>query len=113
MGAPTGLCTSPWFADIALKLLETSCLKNYNNDALLYKRYVNDCLLIVEKNKISEIFACFNYYNSNLQFTIEPEPDNSINFLDLQLIRTNKKIITNWFSKSTASGRYIAGACER
>ena len=107
MGAPMGFCTSPWFADIALELLETSCLKNYSEDVLLYKRYVDDCLLIVKKDKIEEILSTFNNYNNNLQFTIERETNNSINFLDIQLIRTNNKIITNWYRKSTASGRYI------
>ena len=102
-----GFCTSPWFADIALELLETSCLKNYNNDVLLYKRNVDDCLLIAKKDKIDEILSSFNNYNNNLQFTIERETNNSINFLDMPLIRTNNKIITNWFRKSTASGRCI------
>ena len=102
-----GFCTSPWFTDVALDLLETSCLINYNNDVLLHKRYVDDCSLIVKKDKIEEILSSFNNYNNNLQFTIERETNNSINFLDIQLIRTNNKIITNWFRKSTASGRYI------
>ena len=33
MGAPMGFRNSYY---IALELLETSCLKNYNNDVLLY-----------------------------------------------------------------------------
>ena len=70
MGA-MGFCTSPCFADIALELLESSCLKNYNNDVLLYRRYVDDCLLIAKKDKIDEILSSFNNYNNNLQFTIE------------------------------------------
>ena len=107
MGVPMGICTSPWFADIALELLETSCLKNYSKDVLLFKRYVDDYLLIVKKDKIEEILSSFNNYNNNLQFTIERETNNSINFLDMQLIRTNNKIITNWYRKSTASGRYM------
>ena len=107
MGAPMGFCTSPWFAGIALELLETWCLKNYNNYVLLYKKYVDDCLLIVKKDKIEDILSSFKNYNKNLQFTIEREKNNSINFLDIQLIRTNNKIITNWFRKSTASGRYM------
>ena len=97
MDAPMGFCSSPWFADISLELLETLCLENYNKDVLLYKRYVDDCLLIVKKEKIEEILCSFNSYNKYLQFTIEWETNNSINFLDLQLIRTNNKIITNWF----------------
>ena len=107
MGAPMGFCTSPWFADIALEILETNCLKNHSKDILLYKRYVDDCLLIVKNEKIEEILSSFNNYNNNLQFTIERESNNSINFLDMTLIRNNNKIITNWFRKNTASGRYI------
>ena len=107
MGAPMGFCTSPRFADIALELLETSCVKNCNNDVLLFRRYVDDRLLIAKKDKIEEILSSFNNCNNNLQFTIERETNNGINFLDIQLIRTNNKIITNWFRKSTASGRYI------
>ena len=86
MGTPIGFCTNPRFADIALELLETSYLKNYNNDVRLYKRYVDDCLLIVKKDKIKEKLSSFNNYNKNLQFTIERKTNNSINFLDIQLI---------------------------
>ena len=57
---------------------------------------------------MKEILATFNSYNSYLQFTIEHEENNSINFLDMTLIKTeDKKIITNWYRKNTASGRYI------
>ena len=104
MGAPMGFRNSYY---IALELLETSCLKNYNNDILLYRRYVDDCLLIAKKDKIDEILSSFNNYNNNLQFTIKRVTNNSTNFLDIQLIRTNNIIIRNWFRKSIASGRYI------
>lgn len=50
----------------------------------------------------------FNSYDPNLQFTIEAEKENSIAFLDLVLIRKpNGSIITNWYTKPTASGRII------
>ena len=37
----------------------------------------------------------------------ELENNNSINFLDLTIIKKNKSIITNWFQKLTSSGRVI------
>ena len=127
-GAPMGFCTSPWFADITLEALENNALQklkcnltlsnnNYflNPDSppkeciLLYKRFVDDCLLVVEENKVDEILQIFNTYSDDLKFTIEYESySNSISFLDLQITRIlNNRPITNWYKKPTYSGRYI------
>ena len=108
MGAPMGFFTSPWFADITLELLETSCLNKHKNEIRLFKRYVDDCILITNKDKTDEILASFNSYNEHLKFTIERENNKNISFLDIKLIKTdNNSIITNWYRKNTVSGRYI------
>jgi len=55
----------------------------------------------------SNIFA-FNSHHNRLQFTIEHEINHCISFLDLSLIRTGDKLITDWFQKNTFSGRYLS-----
>ena len=108
MCASMGFCTSPWFADITLELLETFCLNKHKNKIRLFKRYVDDCILITNKDKTDEILASFNSYNEHLKFTIERENNKNIIFLDIKLIKTdNSSIITNWYRKNTASGCYI------
>ena len=49
-----------------------------------------------------------NNYNSSIEFTVETEVNNSIPFLDLQIIHTTTThILINWYKKTTASRRYI------
>ena len=59
MGALMGFHISPWFADITLELLETSCLNKHKNEILLFKRYVDNCFLITNKEKTDEILSSF------------------------------------------------------
>lgn len=48
-----------------------------------------------------------NNYHTKLNFTIEKEENNSIAYLDMKIHRENNKILTNWYTKSIASGRLI------
>lgn len=108
LGAPMGFCTSSWFADIVLEKLENNCLNVLNNNILRYFRYVDDCFLIIKKDKILDAIDTFNNYNNQLQFTYEVESDNCINFLDISITRRPDDFpLTNWYRKNTASGRYI------
>ena len=127
-GSPMGFCTSPWLADITMEILENNALKklksslilsnkkfqtDYNilckEPILLYIRFVDDCLLLVDENKIDQVFKFFNEQSEALKFTIEKESEsNSISFLDLQIIRIENDFpLTNWYKKPTFSGRYI------
>lgn len=49
----------------------------------------------------------FNSYNNRLQFTHELEINQGLSFLDLYIIRHNGKLRTNWYQKSTSSGRFL------
>jgi len=50
----------------------------------------------------------FNSYHHRLKFTLETEVNHCLHFLDITLIRKDTKIITDWFHKSTFSGRYLS-----
>ena len=43
--------------------------KNCKSPVLFYKRYVDDCLLIVDKKSIKKTIDTFNIYHKDLQFT--------------------------------------------
>ena len=129
-GLPMGFCSSPLFCELVIEHLEIISLnklkssivlnnqdnffsknpKNCKSPVLFYKRYVDDCLLIVEKKSIKKTIDTFNSYHKDLQFTLEREEKNtkSINFLDLQIFREkNCLAYTNWYRKPTFSGRYL------
>ena len=110
-GIPMGSPISPLFADIVMEDLERDCLQilKEKHDCIptFYFRYIDDTIICVKKEHIDSVIKVFNSYDQNLKFTHELEVDNRINFLDLSLIRNNRKIITNWFQKPTSSGRLI------
>ena len=48
-------------------------MNDWNKAILIYKRYVEDCFLIVKKDKEDKILEIFNNFKRSLQFTIENE----------------------------------------
>ena len=47
-----------------------------------YRRYVDDCIIVANKNIIDETFKNLNNHAKTLKFTIENMENNSLNFLD-------------------------------
>lgn len=100
MGSPL----SPIVADIVLQDLESSCLRNFA--PTLYLRYVDDILLSTNNTNIHSSFDTFNSYHPRLNFTLEVGGD-SINFLDVKIIKKQNTIISDWYQKPTWSARYL------
>ena len=94
-GCPMGSSVSSIFADMVLDDLETHCLNILDFKPAFYYRYVDDIITCVPIDKVQKILDTFNSYHPRLQFTLETEIDNSINFLDLKLIKENNSIIHN------------------
>ena len=63
--------------------------------------------MCIKEEFLQPTLDIFNSYNSHLQFTHEVEVKNSLNFLDLTLIKNSGRIITNGFHKKTSSGRIL------
>jgi len=103
MGSPL----SPILADIVMDDLETECLRNLNFTIHTYYRYVDDIFLIIPVTKLDLLLTTFNNYHTKLKFTYEVENNNSLSFLDVLIVKNDNKLISNWYRKSTFSGRYI------
>ena len=55
-----------------------------------------------------KVIDTFNDYHPRIQFTHEMERNNRISFLDCEIIKLdNGKIVSNWYRKSTYSGRML------
>lgn len=106
-GCPMGSPLSPILADLVMDDLETQCLSTFDFDVPMYYRYVDDIFTIIPKSRIPDVLNAFNNYHQRLRFTYETEVNNSINFLDMNIIRCNGTLITNWYRKPTFSGRYL------
>jgi hypothetical protein len=103
MGAPT----SSILSEIYLQFLEHTVLSNIliQHDILGYFRYVENILVIYRENHtdIYEVLNLFINATSTLQFTIEQENNNSINFLDI----TNNGLNFRVYRKPTATDHII------
>ena len=86
VGSPMGGNSSPWFAEIALEELENNCLKELGDSELFYRRYVDDCFLVIKNTDTGLVFNTFNNFNKFLKFTIEEEIDKKLNYLDILML---------------------------
>ena len=65
---------------------------------IFYKRYVDDTYVQRKKNDVEKLFEEPNSYNENIELTLEVI---STKFLDRELVKENREITTQVFSKST------------
>ena len=108
-GVPMGSPLSPVIANVVMERLEQECMKRMESNQIpvqYYRRYVDDCLVVAEREHVQEILNTFNSFHSRLKFTIEEEVDRSIKFLDMMLRRRDGKISTVWLPKQI-NGRYL------
>ena len=109
-GMPMGNPLSPTIADMIMdKLLDytVDILSKNNVPFKFIVKYVDDIFAIIKREDENIILKTRNNYHNKLQFTIEHEQNDSIAFLDIKIHKLDNKLITNWYSKPTSSGRMI------
>jgi hypothetical protein len=105
-GTPMGSPLSPIIADLVLKDLESISITRLPFIPTFYYRYVDNIALAAPVTHLNTLVDVFNNYHPRLKFTMELGGD-ELNFLDVTLIKFDKHIITDWYRKPTASGRYL------
>lgn len=102
-GLAMGSSVSAILAILFMDSVEKLALHNYNNFSL-FRRYVDDCLLITVSKEEAEIILCkMNNINPHIKFEIEfPDQHNTLNLLDFSLnIDTTSGATTfNFYKKS-------------
>jgi hypothetical protein len=92
MGAPS----SSIFSQIFLQFLEHNVILKILSDHNIfsYYRYVDDILIIYNHTttNIEQVLDAFNNICNNIQFTLEKEDNNKINFLDITVHRLHTKL---------------------
>jgi hypothetical protein len=107
MGAPFSLTLSETYVQNIEHNIIVNVLQNYK--VLGYYRYVDDIILVYKKQitDINNRQKQFNEINPKLQFTIEKENDNVINFLDVTVIRKPNNVQHGIYRKPTSAGNII------
>ena len=103
MGSPLG----PTFANIFMCHLEELILDQCPIDfkPLFYKRYVDDTFVLFRDEAHAQLFLDFiNNFHSNIKFTMDPECNGQLPFLDILVSRENDKFVTGVYRKKTFTG---------
>ncbi|XP_065368892.1 uncharacterized protein LOC135961324 [Calliphora vicina] len=101
---------SPTIANIVLDTLLDDVideLRANNIEIKFITKYVDDLFAIIRKSDEEKILKTMNVYHNKIQFTIEREKNMSIPYLDINIIKDNGRIRTNWYTKPTSSGRMV------
>ena len=107
-GMPMGSPVSVVIAEIVMQHIENLILSNDSFVFQFWFRYVDDIFACLEKNKIEENLNFINSINHNIQFTVEKEVNNEINFLDIFMKRApNGQLNFKVFRKSTHTDKYL------
>ena len=102
-----GALISSVVSQIVMEDLEETVLDRVSFYIPFFYRYVDDSITAVPKDKVNFILEHFNKYHKKIQFTIEIEEHNSINFSNVTLHHKNEKIKTELYTKKTWSSRYL------
>ncbi|CAF3633014.1 unnamed protein product [Rotaria sp. Silwood1] len=86
MGSPLG----PLFADIYINYLESKLKRRLKQNGVIYwRRFVDDSFVLVDENaNINKLLDILNSFDTDIQFTVETEKNNSLLFLDILITRT-------------------------
>jgi len=110
-GLAMGSRIAPTIAIVTMDKLERQTLHAhtfFTNH--LFKRYVDDCLLLINKNDNSqEILTAFNSAHATIKFEIEdPDEENSLNILDVNIkISDDGTVTTKFYEKAAKSDIFI------
>ena len=96
-GLSMGSSLAPLMAEFALHMIEENI-----DEPKLFLRYADDCLALFRGEDEAERFLLkLNSIHPSIQFTIEKQEDNRINFLDMTVYHENKTLHTKWHVKPT------------
>ena len=73
---PMGSLISAVIAELTMQCIEKNIINNRNQNVLIWKRYVNDCLVAITTSEIQYFQHFINTINSNIRFEIEIEQQN-------------------------------------
>ena len=116
-GTATGIKPAPEYADLAMGYLEVNLyykIKSQLGEPQAayfwdnYRRYLDDGFILWDTRlgDFNHIFTIMNNMHPAIKFTME-QSDNILQYLDIEIYKTQDSILTKSFSKPTDSGTFL------
>jgi len=107
-GAPMGSPVSPAVADLVMEDFEKKALNSSPVIPEVWYRYVDDTFTVLPSHSIDIFTQHINSIDSNIQFTIEPEADDKLPFLDICILKNEDgSLTTKVYRKPTHTNQYL------
>ena len=103
MGSPLG----PMLSGIFMVEWENNLIHTLSEYLVCWKRYVDDTICFIKNVSIGYVISVLNGFHPSMQLTYETENNNTISFLDIELLRVGENIETRVFRKPTNTDLYI------
>ena len=104
MGSPVSVSV----ANLVMEDIEERALTSFNIQLPFWKRYVDDTITAVPKEKVSELLDHLNSIEDSINFTVEIEKNSKIPFLDILLTHeADGSVSTTVYRKATHTDKYL------
>ena len=90
-----------------MEAIEITAIARSETPPKIWKRYVDNSLLIIHKDSLLKLHEILNSIDSTIKFTIELENNGQIVFLDTLITREDGTIKVDVYRKPTNTDRYL------
>ena len=104
MGSPVSVV----LAELVMQHIEQKMVIDAPCTPKIWRRYVDDVIAILPKDKVESYLNHINSLDPNIQFTIEKEVENCLPFLDLKIMKKlNGELQFTVYRKETHTDSYL------
>lgn len=105
-GTAMGNPLSPFVCNMYVGALEKK-ISNHPKFPRFWRRFVDDILAIVKREKVTEVLDWLNTVDPNIKFTCAEEENGCIPFLDVNVCRNGRQLEFKVYRKPTSTDRFI------
>ena len=82
-----GSLISVTIANLVMEHIEIKAINSFFSPAKLWTRFVDDTFVIIKSHMVKKFFAHVNSIEASIKFTIEYENEDTLQFLDILIIK--------------------------
>ena len=107
-GAPVGSLVSPTVANLYMEHFEERSIREALHPPDIWLRYVDDTFTVLQESEVEHLTHHLNSMDENIKFTVEPEQDNMLAFLDTCIcLKDDGSTKVKIYQKTTHTNQYL------